>query len=193
LRPVAAAAARSADEHTGTVEEFWVPGANVRADVVVVGGELCGYEIKSAADSLYRLPRQIEAFARIFDRCTAVVAERHEDQTASLLPEWWGLIVVGGDDSLPWLVMRRAAAPNPSVELASVVRLLWRDEAAAALIANGVQPAPRAGRSQLWRLLLACCDAPSLRRAVRTALRSRTDWSGHSGRQRLTLSVAAAR
>jgi hypothetical protein len=60
--------AAHADGVQKTVEEFWVPRSHERADVVVVGGSLDGYEIKSARDGLKRLPRQAVAYGRLFDR-----------------------------------------------------------------------------------------------------------------------------
>jgi hypothetical protein len=56
--------------------------------MVVVGRSLDAFEIKSERDTLRRLPRQALAYERLFDRCTLVLAERHSDHPAAMLPEW---------------------------------------------------------------------------------------------------------
>src|SRR3954451_13577948 len=78
----------------GAVDEFWVPRSNERADIAVIGTHIDGFEIKTERDTLRRLPRQAGAYARLFDRCTAVVADRHRDAAEQLLPKWWGLTAV---------------------------------------------------------------------------------------------------
>src|SRR5690242_4147837 len=49
------------------VDEFALCEGLVRADVCLVNGALSGFEIKSAADSLGRLPAQIAGYSRVFD------------------------------------------------------------------------------------------------------------------------------
>jgi hypothetical protein len=51
-----------------------------------------------------------------------------------------------------------------------LVRLLWRDEAHAALCALGVPPDQRAGRFRLWQLLVAMLELDVLKEVVRDAL-----------------------
>jgi hypothetical protein len=41
-----------------TVDEFWVPRSNERADIAVLGRWMDGFEIKTERDTLSRLPRQ---------------------------------------------------------------------------------------------------------------------------------------
>jgi peptidoglycan hydrolase-like protein with peptidoglycan-binding domain len=62
------------------VFEFWVPQSNGRADVAVIGTTMDGFEIKTERDSLRRLPRQADAYSRVFDHCHAVLAHRHVDR-----------------------------------------------------------------------------------------------------------------
>ena len=192
LRPVAVAFARGDGHPIGLVEEFTLPPGGVRADVAVVGPELIGYEIKSAADSLRRLPGQAAAFGRVFDTCWLVAATRHVHEALDCLPSWWGIIEVEDDPQLTRLVARREAARSPAVEVDVLVRLLWREEVAAAICAHGHEPALRRGRSGLWAQLLDCGTEASIRAAVRDALRSRRSWLDAAGRQRLTLMSAAA-
>lgn len=157
----------SAPPSAEAIYEFWVPQSNERADVAVIGAILEGFEIKTERDSLKRLPRQADAYTRVFDRCHAVLAERHVERAMAILPSWWGILVI--EDSLSFRLLRHADA-NDSVDPETLVRLLWRDEALAVLRDLGVPPDPRAGRYRMWELLLAVLDLTSLKRVVREAL-----------------------
>lgn len=157
---------------TETIDEFWVPRSHERADMAVIGRLLTGFEIKTERDTLRRLPRQIGAYGRVFDRCTVVVAAKHSDAAIDMLPEWWGIVQVSVNGSVTFAEMRKAR-PNRAVDPETLVRLLWRDEVAQALTELGAQPAPRATRSVLWRELLHLADLHQLRAVVRHALARR--------------------
>ena len=43
-----------------------------RVDIAVINGHIRGVEIKAEADSLERLPRQVEAYGRVVDRATLI-------------------------------------------------------------------------------------------------------------------------
>lgn len=57
--------------------EFSLNGTGIRADLAVLSRHFVGIEIKSASDSLKRLPSQMEGYARYFDRTEVVVAPKH--------------------------------------------------------------------------------------------------------------------
>lgn len=190
LRPLAVSAA--GESGARVIEEFWTPASHQRADIAAVGRDLHAYEIKSSADTLRRLPGQIEAFSRIFDRCTAVVATRHEERTIELIPDWWGLVVVESEPELS-LRMRRTGTANPCVEIELVVRLLWKDEARRILQEHDVRPNLQGGRSAMWAQLLASLQPSALCESVRNALRSREHWRGQQGRPRLSPVPLSAR
>lgn len=155
------------------IEEFWIPRSNERADLVAVREVLEAFEIKTAPDRLGRLPRQVTAFSRLFDHCTAVIAERHHAPVTNIVPEWWGLAVIhtnGSTLSFEWV---RSAQSNPAVDVETVVRLLWRDEAWSMLRALGNPPAANASRTSLWTELLRCVDEDHLRSLVRHTVASR--------------------
>jgi hypothetical protein len=152
------------------VEEFWIPRSHERADMAAVSSILEGFEIKSSGDSLKRLPRQADAYARLFDHCTAVVAERHVKQTVDLLPEWWGVFII--TPSLTFTSVR-LAKHNDRVDSETLVRLLWRDEVHAALSRLGVETDRRAARTSLWESLLRFVDLDALKGIVRHALSNR--------------------
>lgn len=172
------------------IEEFWTPVSHRRADLAVIGKELHGYEIKSEADTLRRLPRQVEEFSRIFDRCTAVVAEKHKERAEEILPAWWGLVIVEAGPTLAFRV-ERGSQRNRGVDLELVVRLLWRAELEEILTYHGVEPDRAGGRSAMWQQVLSALRRPVICTAVRNALREREHWLGQKGTPRLSNSVAA--
>ena len=169
LLPVAEQAAGSSCVF---IEEFWVPGSNERADLSAVGDQLWAFEIKSPRDSLKRLPRQVKAFSRLFDRCTGVLATEHLTRGTDLLPPWWGVINAGEKvgDALEW---RRWPAANPEADLDLLVRLLWRDEAAKLLTELEIDAPDRLGRQAMWRLLVREADPSRLHQCIRMILRNR--------------------
>ena len=152
-----------------TVDELWVPRSNERADIAVIGRLMDGFEIKTERDTLKRLPRQIVAYGRLFDRCTAVVAERHREHAAEILPDWWGITTVHINGAVTFTTVRKPR-PNPAVDPEILVRLLWRDEVMRALVALGREPDRKASRGSLWTELLRSASLKQLRSAVRTAL-----------------------
>jgi hypothetical protein len=190
FRPLAIAAAGRPEARV--IDEFWTPASHERADLATVGDDLHGYEIKSAQDTLRRLPRQVAAFGRIFDRCTAIVATRHEMRADGLLPEWWGLIIVEPGPE-PIFLTRREGQANPSVDVELVVRLLWRAEVTQILLDHGVQPDRPGGRSAMWTQLLEALDPSKITAVVRDALRSREHWRTQGGQPRLSSLLSSAR
>ncbi len=157
----------SAPPSAEVIFEFWVPQTNERADVAVVGATMDGFEIKTERDSLKRLPRQADAYTRLFDRCHAVLAHRHVDRALEILPPWWGVLVI--EDGMTFTMLKLPKS-NSSVDPETLVRLLWRDEAYGALCSLGVPPDPSAGRFRLWELLLTLLDLDGLKRVVRDAI-----------------------
>ncbi|MEZ0577298.1 sce7726 family protein [Nocardioides sp. MH1] len=158
------------------VDELGLCG-EVRVDVAVVNGSLSGYELKSARDTLRRLPTQVEVYSRVLDYATLVVAENHVDHAKGILPAWWGLIEAKGDVGSVSLVGRRHAAQNPAVDPESLAQLLWRSEALRELetrgLAAGVRSKPRV---EIWRRLATELAIEDLRAVVRACLKARQDW-----------------
>lgn len=155
------------------VDEFWLPPTHERADIAVIGRLMTAFEIKSEQDTLRRLPRQADAYGRVFDRCTAVVAERHRKNATALLPAWWGVTTFSVNGHVQFEEARKAR-PNPTVDPEVLVRLLWRAEASAALAALGQPPAKTASRSSMWRALIDAVAVKELRTIVRQALLTRS-------------------
>ena len=163
----------SASTPIEAVYEFWVPRSNERADVAVIGSQMMGFEIKTERDTLKRLPRQIAAYDRLFDRCAVVLAERHVTAAMSIVPEWWGVIAIVTEDGQSFLRSMKSATPNNGVDPQTLVRLLWREEVRVALAALGNEPDPRASRLSMWNDLLDLINLNQLKATVRSAILTR--------------------
>jgi hypothetical protein len=155
-----------------TVDEFWVPRSHERADLAVIGQFMDGFEIKTERDTLRRLPRQVEAYGRLFDRCSVVVAEKHRDEAATMVPAWWGITTVHVNGAVSFAEIRPPQR-NRAIDPEILVRLLWKEEAITALMKLGAPPGEGASRGVLWRALLEAASVSQLRSAVRRALLSR--------------------
>ncbi|WP_442757121.1 sce7726 family protein [Mycobacterium sp. 5-140-3-2] len=158
------------------VDELCLCG-EARVDVAVVNAALSGFELKSASDTLKRLPAQVEVYSRVLDFCTIVVAENHLDHALPLIPPWWGCIAARWDGKEA--VLDEIASPqrNYAVDAYALAQLLWRDEALAALeevdAARGYRSKPRRA---LWERLTQVVEIDVLRELVRDGLRSRERW-----------------
>jgi hypothetical protein len=172
-----------------TVDEFWVPRSHERADLAVIGRSIDGFEIKTERDTLRRLPRQIDAYGRLFDRCSVVVAEKHCEEAAALLPAWWGITTIHVNGGVSFTEIRQPKR-NPAVDPEILVRLLWKEEVAMALVNLGATPVERASRGALWRALLETATFSQLRAAVRRALLDRDPARARIATQRFTAATA---
>ncbi|QTO43335.1 sce7726 family protein [Burkholderia latens] len=160
------------------VEELGLEHGACRVDIAVVNGVIHGYELKSDADTLHRLPLQIDAYSRALDKATLVVSERHHAEAAKLLPSWWGIKVSHvGPRGAVHIETERAATMNPDISAFHVAHLLWRDEALAILEAFETDKRVLRGNKRvLYTLLAQHLSLSSLRAQVRDALKRRTNW-----------------
>lgn len=161
------------NDRTLYIQEFWIPRSNERADLVLVQQSLRAFEIKTARDTLARLPRQVAAYGRVFDECAVVVADKHLTAAVELLPEWWGVVAYStGEGAIAFRSIRDGCA-NRKIDPLTLVRLLWREEAKAALLSFGESSCASLGRSHMWDELLRRLDVNALRRVVRRSLSQR--------------------
>lgn len=173
------------------LEELWVPRSNERADLAVLGRTMDGFEIKTERDTLRRLPRQVLAYGRLFDRCTVVVANKHREKVTALVPDWWGITTVSVNGHVSFATVRKPR-PNRSLDPETLVRLLWRDEAMAALCSLGVTPDAKAHRSSLWKELMRTASLAQLRHIVRDALVTRDPAKARIPTRRFTTQALGA-
>jgi hypothetical protein len=157
------------------LNEVGLAHGQARADVIALSPtEAHGFELKSHADSLRRLPAQVRAYGETIDRATLLVSERLYMAALPMLPPWWGVCRYRLDGILE---VKRAALPNPAPAPLTTARLLWRDEALALLKKLGhARGLSKADRLRLYRELVSRLEPAELRGHVRQALLSRPDW-----------------
>lgn len=167
------------DADTRVVEEMGIWAHSVRIDVAVINGELHGFELKSAKDTLERLPYQAELYSKVFDRVTLVVADRHAEKALPLIPDWWGVSEARNGDCGVSLRARRETSMNPILCPLHVARLLWKPEAILVMerhgLAKGFKSKPV---DTIARRLAEALPIEVLRHSVRSALKGRQTWLG---------------
>jgi hypothetical protein len=166
------------DSDTLIVEEMGIWAGSVRVDVAVINGEMHGLELKSARDTLERLPRQAPLYSEVFDKVTLVVALKHIEKATYAVPTWWGIWAVDDDlDEGVTLSALREPSFNPEIQPVQVARLLWRPEAAALLDQYGLLRGFRSKPVETLSVRLAAeLPLDILRGEVRSALKRRATW-----------------
>jgi hypothetical protein len=150
-----------------------------RVDVVAINGQISGYEIKSARDTLARLPTQRDLYNRVLDYATVVAEGRHMDRVRQIVPRWWGLWQAVDDGAR--VAIRELRPPRVNrkhLDRLSLAQLLWRDEALAVLATRGRDGGlRRATRWEIWDRL-ATLPLAQLQEEVRHRLKARPAWPG---------------
>lgn len=163
------------------IDELGLAHAQSRVDLAVFNGHLHGYEIKSASDTLDRLPRQLAVYSATLQKLTLIVATRHLNAAAATIPDWCGLTEVreGPRGGITFVSHRRASV-NPGVDPFMLAHLLWRPEAQYLLRQMGASDADvNVPRKQLYRKLVEEMPACKLAPAIKSAMLSRVKWRDH--------------
>lgn len=165
------------DPSTRIVEEFCILGGKVRVDISAINGQLHGYEIKSSADNLERLPRQQKFYNQVFDKISIVADEKHVVKAVKIVPPCWGLISATNMPHGVYLEQIWPARQNFDVDASALVQLLWREEALTILRVNGKGKGLSAkSRKYLWKAIVSELDLATIKSSVRNCLKYRMDW-----------------
>jgi len=112
------------------IQEMNLRHAAARIDIAVVGDTLHGFELKSDADTLDRLPDQARVYSAVFDRMTLIVGYAHAYEALQLIPSWWGVKLAHvGPRGAIHISDARSGRNNPSMDPIAVASLLLRPEA----------------------------------------------------------------
>lgn len=160
------------------VEELGLLQGSRRIDIAVATDRLYGYELKSEADRLDRLPGQVEVYSRVMDRATLVTTEGHLAAAMPYLPPWWGVQIASrGQDAQIVIDTVRTGADNPSPDPFHVAQLLWRSEAMALAEAlNTGRDLRRMNKASLFEMLAEHLPLSVLRGQVIAKMKARTSW-----------------
>jgi len=160
------------------LSELGLNYGDVRIDFVMIHHILHGFEIKSDADTLLRLPNQIDIYNQVFDKLTLVVGETHIIKALQLIPEWWGVILAKGTPEGRVLFSNiRTPESNPSIDKVSLSRLLWKKEALDILkLFNCEYGVKSKTRELIYQRLATSLSATVLKDKVREKLLNRAAW-----------------
>ena len=169
------------ESDTIILDELGLCQGDARIDVAVVNGAINGYEIKSESDTLERLPRQREAYNRVFDTVTVLTASRFIEGLEDIIPEWWGVTRAEmKDDGKVEFLTYRQPQQNPNIDPLALAQLLWRDEAITILKERGLHKGLLSKPRQiLWNALAQNLELRDLQDAVRKTLKARKRWRDH--------------
>lgn len=139
------------DENAFVVEELPVGRGDGRLDMAVINGRIEGVEIKSALDTLDRLPRQVRLYGEGTDIMTLVVAPNHLDEALARVPDWWTVLEATAG-ARRGISLRRVhqGRRNPMRSAAGFLRLLERDEIVSLLAVHGLD---KGFRTATWPVL----------------------------------------
>jgi hypothetical protein len=170
-----------AQPKTLVIDELGLAHARSRVDVAVINGCIHGYEIKSAKDSLNRLPSQIDVYRAALQKVTIVAASRHLDGVLVSVPSWCGVIeAVEGPNGGLRLRSVRPARMNPDLNPTTLAQLLWRPEVHSLLCRLGFLPKElRLPRQELYAMLSEALTPREITASIREFMMQRQAWRDH--------------
>lgn len=169
---------RRKNKNIRIISEFGICDGFSRADIAVVDRkELCGYEIKSDADDLARLPFQVDFYSKTFDKAAIVVGQQYIDDISKNIPVWWGIYFAERSDNGRVTIKEvRACAKNRHVDTMALLELLWRDEVYTLLKQHGVPGISGKNRRILREMALENINADEIRNYVLNTIKTRKNW-----------------
>lgn len=140
-----------------------------RIDIVAVNEQLHGFEIKSDADSLTRLRRQVRIYGKVMNQMSMVVTMRHLKGTLRAIPAYWGVYTY----ALGAIAEYREPQYNPKMDARSLAGLLWKDSALQLLSEAGLERGfARKAKGVLHDRISEQVDFPIIQAAVCQQLKS---------------------
>lgn len=166
------------DDNTIVIDELGLENGLIRADIAVMNGCMVGYEIKTKNDNLNRLPAQVAAYSDIFDKAYIVVAPKHLDRALMILPEWWGVYVITGNEDAHYAFENyRPAKRNNGRDVTAMARLLWKDEVSEILITHSGKSVPKSrNKRQLYELISEKYTPEQFEPIALHYIKQRTGW-----------------
>ncbi|GAA4329567.1 hypothetical protein GCM10023149_34310 [Mucilaginibacter gynuensis] len=164
------------DGSSKIVDEFSFPSTKSRIDVAVINCSLHGYEIKSASDTLRRLPNQLLGYSKILDYLHVVTEPKYVTQLEKIIPEWVGLIVCQETNGEIIFSDIKLAKANLNKEAFHIAKLLWREELLGVLKENNIKHIKKHRNWLLCETLANNLELELISEIVRNKLKSRVDW-----------------
>lgn len=168
---------RNQGSDTLVISELSIAFGYVKLDVAVLNGRLHGYEIKSDRDTLARLERQMEWYARVCDRLTIVTTERYLEAVERAVPSWCGIIVASVEAATMSLAPVQEPSDNPEWDIHALLLLLWQDETQQLARNFGLKVPRQLAKGLTHRLLASRVPHDVLRSETLSRLRARDTWT----------------
>lgn len=163
-------------KNTLFVDELGLCG-EARVDVAVVNGSLSGFELKSARDTLTRLPGQVNTYSQVLDYASIVTAKNHMKGVLDIVPSWWGIYCADGDVERLSITEIRPPKFNEGIQAERLGMLLWRPELLHELTKRGLDRGVRSKpRKTMLNRLVESLSLDELRMIVRETLKARSNW-----------------
>ena len=169
---------RYRDADTIIINELGLLQGLCRIDVAVINNIIHGYEIKSEADTLDRLPFQAEYYNQVMDKITLICSECHFDNALKIIPDWWGVkLVTRNKKNNIKIYTYRKEYQNRNIEPISLIKLLWKNEVADLLLSKGHSGSiAYKNKDTLYNMCINEYSLRELKNIVRLKLKNRTNW-----------------
>lgn len=131
------------------ISELVVANWSRRADLAIANGKLYAYEIKSSADTLKRLPGQVDVFSSYFDKVTVVAAAKFIPKILESYPAEVGVLEVIEKDGLVRLRQARAGRLSENRDASALAAFLTKADISKLLRSEGFQVTSEMSRSAL--------------------------------------------
>lgn len=164
------------DNQSRIVEELSLPVASARIDIAVINGSFHGFEIKSASDTLKRLPSQIEAYSKVFDYLSIVTEDKFYFKILDSVPKWIGILVCKEDKGIRTITQKRKSVKNENVEGIYIAKLLWRDELIECLEKHNISFRKKDRNWLLCETIANNLDVNTISSFVRGKIKERNNW-----------------
>ena len=159
------------------IQELAICDGVSRADIAVANGSLCGYEIKSDADTLERLPSQMLYYNQTFDKVFIVVGTKYENRILEYIPDWWGIYIASYDKHGDVILkQKKRGRVNKEISADALLKLLWRAELVELLKQHGVKSLSGKNRRILRKMAAEKLALKDIRNFTREQLKNRTEW-----------------
>lgn len=143
---------------------FYADKEEGRADVVVVTDKLHCFEIKSEADSLDRLKRQVRIYTKVMDTLSVVTTMKHAGDAKRMLPKHWGIYLY---NEKGLVVKERGADQHAGVKVRSLAGMLWKQQAFDLLSSAGAERGfAKKAKDVLHDHIVVVCSPEEIREAV---------------------------
>ena len=162
------------NENSLILEEVGIMHGNSIVDLAVFSPFFNqAFEIKSAQDSLTRLPKQLQDYIQVFDYITVITQPSHLEDIKRICPKFIGILVVYNDWDMEYVQKPTA---SPVVNKKKLIQVLWRDEVYSFLKAKGIKGHSGSSNAKVKKIACDNATVQEIRQLVFKTLKNRPEW-----------------